>query len=71
MNPIIICDPKVMHGEACFAGTRITVRTFFDHIEAGYTIAGFLEQFPTLRREQVLGLLATLRDDANRAAVPA
>jgi uncharacterized protein (DUF433 family) len=58
-----------MHGEACFAGTRVTVQTFFDHLEAGYTVAGFLEQFPTVRREQVIALLAVLRDEANRAAV--
>ena len=58
-----------MHGEACFAGTRVTVQTFFDHLEAGYTVAGFLEQFPTVRREQVIALLAVLGDEANRAAV--
>ena len=60
-----------MHGEPCFAGTRVAVRTFFDHLEAGYTVAGFLEQFPTVRREQVAGLLAAMRADAARGAVPA
>jgi uncharacterized protein (DUF433 family) len=70
MAPIITINPKVMHGEPCFAGTRVAVRTFFDHLEAGYTVAGFLEQFPTVRREQVAGLLAALRADATRAAVP-
>jgi uncharacterized protein (DUF433 family) len=60
-----------MHGTPCFAGTRVAVRTFFDHLEAGYTIDGFLEQFPTVRREQVVRLLQALRDDAARVAVPA
>ena len=62
-------NPRIMHGEACFAGTRVTVQTFFDRLESGYTVAGFLEQFPTVRREQVIALLAVLRDEANRAAV--
>lgn len=71
MEPIVVRNPKVMHGVPCFAGTRVAVQTFFDHLEAGYTIGGFLEQFPTVRREQVVGLLNSLRTDADRIAVPA
>ncbi len=70
METIISTNPRVMHGEPCFAGTRVAVRTFFDHLEAGYTVAGFLEQFPTIRREQVVGLLAALRAGVARTAVP-
>jgi uncharacterized protein (DUF433 family) len=64
MEPIITSDPKVMHGTPCFAGTRVAVQTFFDRLEAGYAIDGFLEQFPTLRREQVVRLLEQRREDA-------
>lgn len=71
MEPVVTINPKIMHGTPCFAGTRVAVQTFFDHLEAGYTIDGFLEQFPTVRREQVLGLLELLRKDAARVAVPA
>jgi uncharacterized protein (DUF433 family) len=70
VDPVITSNPKVMHGTPCFAGTRVAVQTFFDHLEAGYTIDGFLEQFPTVHREQVARLLATLREDAKRVAVP-
>jgi uncharacterized protein (DUF433 family) len=69
MEAIVTSNPKVMHGTPCFAGTRVAVQTFFDHLEAGYTIEGFLEQFPTVRREQVVGLLAMLREDLTRVAV--
>lgn len=71
MEAIVTCDPEVMHGAPCFAGTRVAVQTFFDHLEAGYTVGGFLEQFPTVRREQVGALMKTLREDAARSAVPA
>jgi uncharacterized protein (DUF433 family) len=71
MEPIITTNPKVMHGAPCFAGTRVLVQTFFDHLEAGYTIDGFLEQFPTVSREQVVRLLEALRGDVQRVAVPA
>jgi uncharacterized protein (DUF433 family) len=71
MEPIVTQNPKIMHGEPCFAGTRVTIKTFFDHLEAGYTIEGFLKQFPTVRREQVDRLLAVLREGAVGVAVPA
>jgi uncharacterized protein (DUF433 family) len=71
MEAIITTNPKVMHGTPCFAGTRVAAQTLFDHLQAGYTIDGFLEQFPTVRREQVTGLLEQLKKDAIRVAVPA
>jgi uncharacterized protein (DUF433 family) len=71
MESVVTTNPNVMHGAPCFAGTRVEVQKFFDHLEAGYTIEGFLEQFPTVRREQVVRLLVFLREDAARVAVPA
>jgi uncharacterized protein (DUF433 family) len=68
MEKVVSVNPKVMHGAACFAGTRVTVQTLFDHLEAGYTIDGFLKQFPTVRREQVMQLLDVLRRDAEQLA---
>jgi len=71
MTPVITTNPNIMHGSPCFAGTRVTAQTFFDHLEGGYTVDGFLEQFPSVRREQVETLLRQLRDDVQRVAVPA
>jgi uncharacterized protein (DUF433 family) len=71
MNAVIVSRSDIMHGTPCFAGTRVAVQTFFDHIEDGYTIDGFLEQFPTVKREQVLQLIEILRRDAERVAMPA
>jgi uncharacterized protein (DUF433 family) len=71
MEPVVTINPNVMHGIPCFAGTRVAVQTLFDHLEAGYTIEGFLNQFPTVRREQVFRLLEMLREDVARVAVPA
>jgi uncharacterized protein (DUF433 family) len=62
MNPIK-SDPNIMHGAPCFAGTRVTAQTFFDHLEAGYSIEGFLEQFPTVPRERINELLVILRNE--------
>ena len=56
MNPIRI-DPEVMHGTPCFAGTRVPVKNLFDLLAHGRSVDYFLEQFPTVKREQVLGVL--------------
>jgi uncharacterized protein (DUF433 family) len=69
MSAIVTMNPKVMHGVPCFAGTRVTVQSLFDHLEAGYTVDGFLEQFPTVKREQVIELLEQLRQRAERSAL--
>jgi uncharacterized protein (DUF433 family) len=66
---IVTRNPNVMHGAPCFAGTRVEVRTLFDHLEAGYSIEEFLRQFPSVLREQVVGLLEQLRDSTERNAV--
>lgn len=71
MQSVIVSNPKILHGEPCFAGTRVAVKSFFDHLEAGYTLTGFLEQFPSVRRDQVTALLAEMEADVLRAAVAA
>jgi uncharacterized protein (DUF433 family) len=71
MDAVVTINPNVMHGTPCFAGTRVAVQSLFDHLEAGYTIDGFLSEFPTVRREQVARLLNLRRDDVARVAVPA
>ena len=54
---VVVIDPEIMSGEPCFAGTRVPVRTLLDYLEGGDTIDEFLEDFPTVSREQAIGLL--------------
>ncbi len=59
MNPeqIIQSDPEILGGTPVFSGTRVPIRSLFDHLEAGESIDGFLEGFPSVRRDQVIALL--------------
>ena len=66
MSNVVSQDPEVLGGEAVFAGTRVPVRTLFDHLEGGDSVTDFLEGFPSVRREQVIALL----DEARRHVVP-
>lgn len=54
---VVHSDPEIMSGTPVFVGTRVPVQTLIEHLDGGYTIDGFLEQFPTVRREQVTRFL--------------
>jgi uncharacterized protein (DUF433 family) len=53
----ISSDPAVLSGTAVFVGTRVPVQTLTDYLKAGERIDDFLEDFPTVRREQVTAVL--------------
>ena len=54
---IIHSSPEILGGIPVFTGTRVPVRSLFDHLEAGDSIDDFLEGFPSVRRDQVIALL--------------
>jgi uncharacterized protein (DUF433 family) len=57
MAKVVARSPDILGGEPVFDGTRVPIRSLFDHLEAGDSIAEFLEGFPSVKREQVLALL--------------
>jgi uncharacterized protein (DUF433 family) len=54
---IIDSDPEILGGTAVFTGTRVPIKSLFDHLEAGDSIDDFLEGFPSVQRDQVIALL--------------
>lgn len=62
IHDIITIDEGVLSGQPVFTGTRVPVETLFDHLEAGVSLNEFLDDFPSVSREQVIALL----DAANR-----
>jgi uncharacterized protein (DUF433 family) len=55
-EPIRI-DPEILSGTACFSGTRVPVATLMDYLKAGDRVDDFLDDFPTVSREQVAAVL--------------
>jgi uncharacterized protein (DUF433 family) len=53
MEPLITRSPDVMSGTPVFAGTRVPVQHLLDYLVGGDAIGEFLEDFPTVSREQV------------------
>jgi uncharacterized protein (DUF433 family) len=68
-KPVVTADPEIMSGEPCFAGTRVPVRTLLDYLEGGDSLDEFLEDFPTVAREQAIAFLEQSAD-AMLAIIP-
>ena len=58
---IINIDHDILGGTPVFDGTRVPIKNLFDYLETDETIEEFLADFPSVRREQVLKLLALSR----------
>ena len=57
---VISRSPNVMSGAAVFAGTRVPVQSLLDYLAGGHSIEEFLDDFPTVSREQSIQLLHEL-----------
>ena len=55
-------DPEKLSGTPVFAGTRVPVKNLFDYLEGGDSLDVFLDDFPTVTREQALGVLEVYRE---------
>lgn len=54
---IISINPEILSGTPVFAGTRVPVQNLFDCLEDGYSISEFLEDFPSVQKNQVIEIL--------------
>lgn len=59
---VVHSDPEIMGGTPVFAGTRVPFQTLLDYLEAGDPLSEFLEDFPTVSREQAVAALEEAKD---------
>lgn len=60
-DKLIERNPNILCGTPVFLGTRVPVRILMEHLEAGDRLDDFLEDYPTVSREQALELLERAR----------
>ena len=53
---IVSSNPRILGGSLVFSGTRVPIRTLLDHLDAGDGLEDFLDQFPSVSREQAVAL---------------
>lgn len=57
IQDIVNIDKEILSGQPVFMGTRVPVDSLFDHLEAGISLDEFLDDFPSVTKEQAIGLL--------------
>ena len=54
---IIQSSKDILGGTPVFPGTRVSIQTLIDYLEAGDTMNDFLYDFPSVNRKQVIRVL--------------
>ncbi len=62
-EPAYHSDPEILSGLLVFKGTRVPVKSLFDHLKAGDSIEVFLDGFPSVKRAQVLAVLQEMETE--------
>jgi uncharacterized protein (DUF433 family) len=56
-STVVHSHPEIVSGEPVFIGTRVPVRNLLDWLEGGYSLDEFLDNFPSVQREQAITFL--------------
>jgi uncharacterized protein (DUF433 family) len=59
---VIHTTQEIMGGTTLFVGTRVPFETLFDYLKAGQPLSEFLEDFPTVTREQAVAALEQAKE---------
>jgi uncharacterized protein (DUF433 family) len=65
LQDIVHSDAGILGGTPVFVGTRIPVRILVDYLEGGEPLEEFLDNYPTVTREQAVAFL----EEAGKAAL--
>ena len=56
-NPVVHSDPEILGGTPVFVGTRVPLRNLIDYLEGGHSLDEFLDDFPSVSRDQAIAAL--------------
>ncbi|MBZ5637817.1 MAG: DUF433 domain-containing protein [Acidobacteriia bacterium] len=59
---VVARSPEVLQGTPVFSGTRVPVEALIDYLEAGDRLEDFLDDFPTVSREQAVAALELAKE---------
>lgn len=70
-DELIYRNPKILGGTPVFVGTRVPAHILLEYLEVGSSLEEFLDNYPTVSREQAVGVLkraaAALPEDTDEA----
>lgn len=59
---VVHSDPEIPGGTPVFVGTRVPLKNLYDYLEAGDPLDEFLNDFPSVTREQAVAALELARE---------
>lgn len=59
---VVQSDPDIMSGAPVFVGTRVPFQALLDYLEAGQPLSDFLEDFPTVPKQQAITALEQAKE---------
>ena len=60
-SKVIRRSPEILGGTPIFKGTRVPAQALIDYLEEGRSLDEFLEDFPTVTRQQATEMLEDLK----------
>jgi uncharacterized protein (DUF433 family) len=57
MSVPITISQNIQSGEPVFTNTRVPVKNLFDYLKAGHSLHEFLEDFPSVKKEQAIQVI--------------
>jgi uncharacterized protein (DUF433 family) len=67
---VIHSDPEILGGTPVFVGTRVPLKNLIDYLEGDYSVDEFLDDFPSVTREQVVAVLEEATEVLVASACP-
>jgi uncharacterized protein (DUF433 family) len=68
VSSVVHSDPEILGGTPVFVGTRVPLQNLIDYLAAGDSLDEFLEQFPSVSREQAQAALELAREALETSA---
>jgi uncharacterized protein (DUF433 family) len=68
--PVVHSNPEILGGTPVFVGTRVPLRNLIDYLEGGHSLDEFLDDFPSVSRDQVVAALESAHEVLTASARP-
>ena len=62
MESVITCDAEILSGTPVFKSTRVPIKNLIDYLEAGDSLDEFLDDFPSVSRDQAIQTLELAKE---------
>ncbi|HWR32736.1 MAG TPA: DUF433 domain-containing protein [Chitinophagaceae bacterium] len=60
---------NIQSGEPVFTNTRVPVKNLFDYLKAGYFLNEFIEDFPSVKKDQAIQVIGHFENLLNFHAI--